>query len=447
MPHALRRASRTNAMNLIEYCCSVSVFVVFAASNVAAQNQESFPPIDNSEFFGVKSTGTVTQRFEIYDPHTLADLQAVEAMGFDQVILDRAPLHKEATALGLDVVIANWWTDETDQQLIDDSIKLSREVDSGRLVGISVMDEPERNSPDTPFKFYVDLYQKLKPLMVDELSGVRLEISYWGPLASWDQRYYEYFSFLYEAADVMRLMPYPDLHEGPLGDVYLMMQRSDRAMAIAEVDIPQIVILQTWVLSPENKLPNIRELRVMAYQVMLGGAETLSFFEYKPEIWDQTPGFTAQFSELMTELLALRQRLTGAQIESVLHENGILEAIATWSSGRREMLRVNTNRDETEEMDGLEIQDTSLSVPLLTSPVTPEWASGDAVAFGPIKCDSRPKAFVLSQDTACVQTSKCQVAVVRRRLAQGSRIFNNWSPRRRACSPERSLRMLNCFRR
>ena len=146
-------------------------------------------PIDNAEFIGVPTTAKITRRFEIYDPHTVEDLQAVKAMGFDQVMLDRAPLHVAATELGLDVVIANWWTPSTSQETIDQSMALARQVAPGKLNAISLMDGPERNSPETPFGFYVDLYRQLRPQLVDALAGSRLEISYWGPLRSWDQRY------------------------------------------------------------------------------------------------------------------------------------------------------------------------------------------------------------------------------------------------------------------
>lgn len=321
------------------------------------------PPVDNSEFFEVETQARITQRFEIYDPHSLEDLQAVKAMGFDQVILDYPNLHSAATDLGLDVVLANWWHQDTTQAAIDEALNLASQVKSGRLRGISIQDEPERNSPDTPFKYYVDLYQQLKPRMTDVLSDVRLELSYWGPLKSWDERYYEYFSFLYESCDVMRLMPYPDLHEDALGEVTLMLHRSRRAMGLASVDIPQIVILQTWVLPPENKLPTIPELRVMAYQAMLGDAEVVSFFEYKPELWAQTPGFTDGFSELMRELRNLSYRWSGANLTTVLHANGILESTAVWPSGGTATITINTNREPTAGLQALEIRDSSLAPP------------------------------------------------------------------------------------
>ncbi len=345
-------------------CCSWLVWALLSFASVGLRGQEAGSadepqPIDNAEFIGVPTTARITRRFEIYDPHTVEDLRAVKAMGFDQVMLDRAPLHVAATELGLDVVIANWWTPSTSQETIDQSMALARQVAPGKLIAISLMDEPERNSPETPFGFYVDLYRQLRPKLVDALSDVRLEISYWGPLRSWDQRYYDYFSYLYEAADAMRIMPYPDLHEDALNEVYLMLQRSRRAMRLADVEVPHVVILQTWVLPPEPKLPTIDELRVMAYQAMLGGAETLSFFEYKPEVWTQTTGFTEAFSGLMQELREFSDRLAAAQIESTLCDNGILEAIAVWPSGHSERIRVNTNRFPAEGLQALEIHDSS----------------------------------------------------------------------------------------
>ena len=343
------------------------VVLIFSAlrctSSVYSQGeteQQTPPPIANSEYYGIKTQARITQRFEIYDPRSLTDLKAVKAMGFDQVILDQSQWHIDATALGLDVVLANWWTKDSSKELIEQTFQIAKRVDPKHLVGISVMDEPERNSPETPFQFYVDLYTRLKRRLVEDLAGVKLEISYWGPLSKWDQAYYDYFSNLYISADVMRIMPYPDLQEGPLSEVYLMLQRSKRAMRQAEVEIPHVVILQAWVLPPDDKLPTIDELRVMAYQAMLAGAETLSFFEYKPEVWQKTKNFTEGFQQLMLELRSLRQRLTGASIESTLHENGVLQATAQWPTGRTYTIRINTNRFDQDDLKGLEIRDSSL---------------------------------------------------------------------------------------
>ena len=316
---------------------------------------ETFPPRDNSEFIGRPTVARVTRRFEMYDPHSVEALQALKDMGFTQVILDWPNLHADATAIGLDVVLANWWTDNTQPEQIDRALELARQVDPARLAGISVMDEPERNSPGTPFRFYVDLYDQLRQRLDGELPGVPLEISHAGPYASWDQRYYDYFAALYEAADVVRIMPFPDLNEGPLSDVYFMILRSRELMRIAGREPSLVVILQAWVLPPESKLPEIDELRVMAWQAMLAGAQTLSFFEYNTEIWSQTPGFHDQFAELMHELTGVRDRLKDATIRSRIDADGILHAQAHWPSGHVEFITINTNRTRTNNLAPLAV--------------------------------------------------------------------------------------------
>ncbi|MBL8852044.1 MAG: hypothetical protein JNG89_20395 [Planctomycetaceae bacterium] len=305
---------------------------------------ETFQPRGNSEFIGRQTVARITTRFEMYDPHSVEALRTLKDMGFTQVMLDWPNLHQDATSIGLDVVLANWWTDKTPPEEIDRSLELARQVDPARLAGISVMDEPELNAPETPFGFYVDLYGQLRQRRDRELPGVRLEISHAGPRASWDQRHYDYFSFLYESADVVRIMPFPDLSEGPLSDVYFMILRSRELMKIAGAEPSLVVILQTWVLPPESKLPEIAELRVMAWQAMLGGAETLSFFDYNPEVWSQTPGFHDQFAALMNELTSVSDRLRDATIRSWMDSHGVLHAEAHWPSGHVEFITVNTNR-------------------------------------------------------------------------------------------------------
>ncbi len=311
--------------------------------------------IADRQFREVKTTATITRRFEIYDPHSRRELQAVKEMGFTQVILDRPTLHADATELGLDVVLANWWTDETPPAEIESSIARATKVDPDRLVGISVMDEPQRNSPETPFDFYVNLYATLRTRLDRELPRVGLEISHWGPLASWDSLDYHLFVDLYRAADVMRIMPYPDLDEGDLADVYLMMQRSRALMEKADRDPRLLVILQAWTMPPKSELPTIDELRVMAYQAMLGGADTLSFYHYRPEEWAKTAGFEQRFTELMRELTHLSSQFADATIESSLGSTGILESVLLSSAGLTTTIRVNTNRTECEGLAPLAI--------------------------------------------------------------------------------------------
>lgn len=324
----------------------------------------------------MQTLAPVTSRFEMYNPHTTEALQALKDMGFTQVILDWPNLHRDATEIGLDVVLANWWTDKTMSEEIDRGIELARHVDPARLAGISVMDEPERNAPETPFSFYVDLYDQLRRRLDRELPGVRLEISHTGPYASWDQRYYDYFATLYEAADVVRIMPFPDLNEGPLSDVYFMILRSRELMRVAGRVVPQVVILQTWVLPPESKLPEMAELRVMAWQAMLAGAQTISFFDYNTEVWSQTPGFHVQFAELMQELTTVSNRFRDATIRSWMDAQGVLHAQANWPTGNVELVTVNTNRTRVDNLAPLAVV------------VTPVYHSGAATS--PQVCVPRP---------------------------------------------------------
>ena len=111
-------------------------------------------PVANEAFEGREIEGRISDRFEIYNPHSLEHLETVKALGFDQVVLDWPNLHADATRLGLDVVIANWWTKDTKAQDIDERMNFFKEVDASRLAAVSMMDEPERYAPDTPFSYY-----------------------------------------------------------------------------------------------------------------------------------------------------------------------------------------------------------------------------------------------------------------------------------------------------
>jgi hypothetical protein len=320
-------------------------------------------PLNDAAHVGEAQTSTVTQRFEIYNPHSAEELRAVKEMGFTQVILDWPNLHPAATAIGLDVVMANWWTHETPVAEIERGLAGAKQVERSRLAGISMMDEPGRNSPETPADYYAELYNRLRPRLDRELPGVPLEMSHWGPLASWSQIDYYLTAPLYRSADVMRIMPYPDLNEGPLNDVYFMMQRSRSLMAKVDRDLPLLVILQAWTLPPKSELPTIAELRVMAYQAMLSGATTLSFYHYRPEEWAQTPGFHDAFAELMQELTRLSRRFAEATVESTMSPSGIFIANIRLPSHEILQIRVNTNRKIVDGLAALTVEETTLRSP------------------------------------------------------------------------------------
>ena len=169
------------------------------------------------------------------------------------------------------------------------------------------------------------------------------------------------FSRFYRGADVIPIMPYPDLREGPLNDVCFMMLRSRELMKIVGRQLPQLVILQTWVLSPEGKLPEIPELRVMAYQAMLGGAKTLSFFHYNVDVWSRTPCFHQGFVCLMYQLKVLSCCYADALIESTMMDSGVLQAQFSMPGEPVRMLRVNTKRSSAAGLEPLEIVESTIS--------------------------------------------------------------------------------------
>jgi len=375
----------------------------------------------NADFVGVSIVARVPQRFEMYSPHSEEALHELKSIGFTQVILDWPNLHAAATKAGLNVVLANWWIDQTEQEDIEAGIQRAREVDPDALIGFSVMDEPGRNSPDTPFGYYVDLYEKLKPRFQTEFPKTRLEISHWGPMASWDEAHYDNFSLLYQAADVMRIMPYPDLHEAPLDDVFFMVHRSRKLMTIAERELSLVVILQAWILPPENKLPAIDELRVMAYQAMLSGAQVVSFFDYNTAVWEKTVGFERGFRGLMAELTAFSRQHRDDIVTSSIGDDGILTATLASPSGVRTRVEVNTRREAVGVLRRLEVQTTVLSpaVRELTS-VAPFRAVEQFCPDMP-QCCSQPGCVILPNN-CCAPSNVCPSRFVRqRRVVRRSR--------------------------
>ena len=320
----------------------------------------------NAPYVGVPIRTRVTQRFEMYSPRDEQGIRELKEMGFTQVMLDRPNLHQAATDVGLPFVLAHWWNQETKPEEITAAVERAKSVDPSLLIGFSIMDEPERNAPDTPFGYYIDVYEQLRPEFQKELAGTRLEISHWGPLAEWTDQHYEYFSFLYEAADVMRIMPYPDLGEGPLDDVFFMMRRTQRPMELAGRNLPLVVILQTWILPPKNQLPEIAELRVMTYQAILSGAETVSFFDHNPEVWRQKEGFESGFRDLMQGATEFARRYKDWHVETVINADSVLTSILTSPSGQRHRVTINTQRTAVQNLAALEILVESLeSSPVL----------------------------------------------------------------------------------
>lgn len=328
----------------------------------------------NARYVNVPIQTRVAQRFEMYSPRDEQAVRELKEMGFTQVMLDRPNLHQAATDVGLPFVLAHWWNQDTKPEEIEAATERAKSVDRSLLIGFSIMDEPERNAPDTPFGYYIDVYEKLRPEFQKDLAGTRLEISHWGPLAEWTDQHYEYFSFLYEAADVMRIMPYPDLGEGPLDDVFFMIRRTQRPMELAGRNLPLIVILQTWVLPPKNQLPEIAELRVMTYQAMLSGAETVSFFDHNPEVWRQKEGFESGFRNLIQEATEFSRRYQDWDVQTVMDADSVLTSVLTSPSGQRHRVTINTLRKAVQNLAALEIRVEPMesSAVLLTGQCCPQ---------------------------------------------------------------------------
>lgn len=212
------------------------------AQDVAAAVEPQPPAFANNDrFHNITVKAKISDRFEIYDPHSVEQTLAIRDMGFRQVILDWPNLHREATQLGLDVVIANWWTIDTEVSEIEKRMEFVREIDPERFAAISMMDEPERNSPDTPFSY-------IRPCMAISRRPCSriIQTCHWkcrigARLLPGATPEYEKFIPLYQSADLIRIMPYPDLREGPLSEVYYQMLRSRHVMKLAGREIPQLV--------------------------------------------------------------------------------------------------------------------------------------------------------------------------------------------------------------
>lgn len=381
---SLPAAVRYLATSLLLIFAGAAVTAVAAddpAGSVAESNgqPEGLRLRANALYLDAPVRTRVAQRFEMYSPRTEEELPELKNMGFTQVMLDRPNLHRAAAQAGLNFVLAHWWNHDTKPEDITAAVERAAQTDRQRLIGFSVMDEPERNSPETPFGFYIDLYEKLAPQFRRDFPHTRMEISHWGPLADWTDQHYEYFSFLYEAADVMRIMPYPDLKEGPLDDVFFMIQRTQRMMELADRRLPLVVILQTWILPPENKLPGIAELRVMTYQAMLSGAETVSFFDYNVEVWKQTPGFESGFQTLMREVTTFSRTFRDHEVASVMSADGVLTSILTAPSGQITRLIVNTRREAVGDLPPLAVRRETFGIPLTSVASTDRCVSGIVV--------------------------------------------------------------------
>ena len=144
-----------------------------------------------------------------------------------------------------------------------------------------------------------------------------------------------------------------------------MIRRTQRPMELAGRSLPLAVILQTWILPPKNQLPEIDELRVMTYQAMLSGSETVSFFDHNPEVWRQKDGFESGFRDLMREITTFARRYKDWDVETMMSGDSVLTSILKSPSGQRHRVVINTQRIAVNGLAALEVREE----PMESSPV------------------------------------------------------------------------------
>ena len=135
-------------------------------------------------------------------------------------------------------------------------------------------------------------------------------------------------------------------------------------MTMANRKLDLIVILQTWIAPPSNQLPTINELRVMAFQAVLSGATTVSFYDYNAEIWNDFNGFHDGFASLLNELTSLEKRYHNADISTTMSPGGILTSHIAIQGTLAATIVVNTNRHAVDNLEALEIIECVHAPPL-----------------------------------------------------------------------------------
>lgn len=244
---------------------------------------------------------TCARHIELYGAKTEEHLRHFRQIGFDQVILESANLIPVAEQLGMRVVLANWWNGDTDEQLIERQLQAAHSAK--RLVSLNMMDEPIHNDPTIHSP---EFYQELRTRFREQGDRTPLSLTIYGPSLKWPDEYDVLFKGYVDAVDVLRIDPYPVVAEAPLRLVYDWPQKARTLIAQTGRRIPLTVILQAWSPGDDEEgipqLPEIRQLRVMAYLAMFSGADTVSFFSYDPEVWDRKPGFREGFEGLLNDM-------------------------------------------------------------------------------------------------------------------------------------------------
>jgi hypothetical protein len=261
----------------------------------------------------------MTQHFEIYGARSEADLKFLQDLGFTQVIVDLLQLAEPADTLGLGVVLANFWDSSTAPSQVAEVVSLANGLE--HLVSINMMDEPILVGLATHAPA---VYLRIRDQIRQGGSDAPLSLTEYGPRLDWPVSWSRVYLDFLEAIDIVRSDPYPFAAGRPLELVAEWIDQARLLIGITGRPRPLTVVLQAWAC--DNGLPPVPMIRVMAYMAMLSGVETLSFYQYNPADWNKVPGFTADFTAMMSELTVLAREFARAEVQGVLGFDHIFQA-------------------------------------------------------------------------------------------------------------------------
>ena len=293
--------------------------------------------------------------------HAAEHVKQVQKLGFTQVIGDSA-VAQAAIGQKLYFVLANFWTTEEcdwDKHVLP---RIKDFVNSKHLVSINMMDEPiywdfdDDNHPKLPVRTPA-CYRTIHDQIRRTFPHVDLSLAFFGPdSGNWQNLPREYYFLAYlPAIEQLRMNLYPALKNCPLGVVFDWIARLKATMAAEQQPMPLTVSLQTWCYDEHPRYPSIDELRVMSYAALLGGANTVSFYHYDPDVWEQLPGFPEDFGKLIGELNDRTKELVGAKVKVGEPEQGVYRATVQPLSGSPFDVLINTTDRQVAELRPYEV--------------------------------------------------------------------------------------------
>lgn len=270
----------------------------------------------------------------------------VAKMGFTRVLGEDQVAHA-AIAQDLRFVLARFWTSDR----LQDWHNIKPFAPSENLVSVNMADEPIYWDHDDPHRFNLPVrkpshYQQLREQIKQEFD-VPLSLSFFGPdEGKWASSEREDYFFQYwPTIDHLRMNIFPAYKNRPLGVIFTWVDKLTTEMRQRPDPKPLTVTLQTWTEPDHPRHPTVPELRVMAFAVLLGGAQAVSFYQYDPQVWKLLPdNFLGGFSELIEELRITADKLVGATTQVVSMSQGVYEVHITRPSHRSKVLVNTTDR-------------------------------------------------------------------------------------------------------